>query len=250
MLNYAKNQGWDTMYKAITGGAGFLANGYINAGQDTLYSQKWDIIGPYYIDHQYMQNIQAPASESYKTYLNYNNLGLINNEFMFVIPVYQDMPNKTYMPNSGNPNNYLSYLSINGYDLIGIASEDTSFFLTLPNDIQTVNVVANSVNGKATISGTGNIDFNTYTKELHITVTAENNTTREYIVVLSRENAAGLGNINNVEPSLNDVLYYMKYYLGINNNPNINIAGGDMNGDGVITLVDIVTILRAYLGVS
>ncbi|GHH98110.1 SH3 domain-containing protein [Neobacillus kokaensis] len=39
---FAYNAGWFTPEDAIIGGAQFIANGYINAGQDTLYKMRWN----------------------------------------------------------------------------------------------------------------------------------------------------------------------------------------------------------------
>ena len=41
---YAKNKGWNSIQKAITGGAEFIGSGYITKGQDTLYYQKFNVI--------------------------------------------------------------------------------------------------------------------------------------------------------------------------------------------------------------
>ena len=62
---------WNTPYKAINGGAEWIADGYINVGQDIIYSQKFDIVGPKYYSHQYMQNVQAAATEGGKAYNAY-----------------------------------------------------------------------------------------------------------------------------------------------------------------------------------
>lgn len=86
---------WNTREKAIKYGAAFIANGYINQGQDTLYYQKFNT-GPNATSsrytHQYMTNILAPASESLSTYNSYNNLKLLDKEYVFKIPVYNSMP--------------------------------------------------------------------------------------------------------------------------------------------------------------
>ncbi|MED5100392.1 SH3 domain-containing protein [Niallia circulans] len=39
---YAYNAGWFTPEAAIIGGAKFIAQGYVNAGQDTLYKMRWN----------------------------------------------------------------------------------------------------------------------------------------------------------------------------------------------------------------
>lgn len=86
---------WNTREKAIKYGASFIANGYINKGQNTMYYQKFNT-GPNAISnrytHQYMTNILAPASESLSTYDTYNSLGLLNKAYSFKIPVYNSMP--------------------------------------------------------------------------------------------------------------------------------------------------------------
>ena len=55
---YAFEQGWNTPYKGIYGGASFMYNGYISLNQDTIYYEKFDVSttnGHY--THQYMQNL-------------------------------------------------------------------------------------------------------------------------------------------------------------------------------------------------
>lgn len=87
---------WNTRYKAIKNGASFVANGYINRGQDTLFYQKFDVDPntTYYdrYSHQYMTNILAPASESLSTYRSYKDLGILRKKLVFKIPVYNSMP--------------------------------------------------------------------------------------------------------------------------------------------------------------
>ena len=39
---YAYDNGWFTPAQAIIGGAGFIKNGYLNRGQNTLYKMRWD----------------------------------------------------------------------------------------------------------------------------------------------------------------------------------------------------------------
>ncbi len=100
-LTYAKNKGWNTRYKSLEGGAGTIGNNYILKGQDTIYLEKFNVnknssYGVY--NHQYMQNIQAPRSESSTTKKMYTNAGSLNNAFVFKIPVFDNMPNDTYYP--------------------------------------------------------------------------------------------------------------------------------------------------------
>jgi len=95
-LNYAKNKSWTDPEKSIKGGASILASSYINSGQDTLYLQKFDVDSSdgtlYYF--QYMQNVSASKSEGYEVMKSYRDLGLIDSSIDFIIPVYENMPEK------------------------------------------------------------------------------------------------------------------------------------------------------------
>ena len=105
-INYAKQQGWNTLEKAITGGINFLASDYINQGQNTLYLQKFDVEnqynGLYY--HQYMQNVMAAQSEGNtlrKTYVSINSVGSAHT---FIIPLYKNMPSTACSRPDGSSN--------------------------------------------------------------------------------------------------------------------------------------------------
>lgn len=93
-LTYARNNGWTNPETSIKGGARFIAKSYINVGQSTLYLQKYDVDNSngslYY--HQYMANISAAATECTSVRSSYASLGMLDNSFTFVIPVYENMP--------------------------------------------------------------------------------------------------------------------------------------------------------------
>ena len=85
---------WDSIDKAITGGAIWIASGYINNGQDTLYFQKFDVVdnGTDRFNHQYAGNIMMAYSEGYRYYKSYMNTQQLDRSFEFIIPVYDNMP--------------------------------------------------------------------------------------------------------------------------------------------------------------
>ena len=85
---------WNDPAKAIKGGAIWIAANYIAVGQDTLYFQKYDVVnnGTELYNHQYMQNIFAARSEGITTYNTYKSIGLLDNNYNFIIPVYENMP--------------------------------------------------------------------------------------------------------------------------------------------------------------
>lgn len=100
-LTYAKEKGWNTRYKSLEGGAATIGNNYILKYQDTIYLEKFNVDknSPYGVyEHQYMQNIQAPSSESSSTRKMYANAGSLNSAFVFKIPVFDNMPEDQYYP--------------------------------------------------------------------------------------------------------------------------------------------------------
>lgn len=111
-LQYAKDHGWNSQYKAIVEGAKLLADSYTNAGQNTAYFYKWDVVGNSVLKsgetttvtssqlfrHQYMTNVQDPTSQTSRLYNTYLNNGILNANLNFIIPVYNDMPNLNKLP--------------------------------------------------------------------------------------------------------------------------------------------------------
>ena len=93
-INYARNQGWDTLEKGITGGINFIANSYIKQGQNTLYLQKFDVESSYngLYWHQYMQNLMAAQSEGTTLRNTYSSTNSISSSHTFIIPLYTNMP--------------------------------------------------------------------------------------------------------------------------------------------------------------
>ncbi len=99
-LAYAKKMGWTTPAKSVNGGAKYLASGYINKKQNTIYFQRFNVANGLRNagTHQYMTNIMAPYSESHITKNSYSKLGITGEALGFIIPVYNNMPNKTKLP--------------------------------------------------------------------------------------------------------------------------------------------------------
>lgn len=97
-LAKAREYGWTSRFQSLYGGANLISKNYIAKGQDTLYLQKFNVGGGYYkvYTHQYMQNIQAANSESYKLHSAYSNADALNSPFVFKIPVYENRPAKAW----------------------------------------------------------------------------------------------------------------------------------------------------------
>ena len=124
---------WDNIETAITEGSSFLANGYITKGQGTLYYQKFNVSPDAYYSnytHQYMTNLQAPATEGNSTYNSYNSSGILTEPLIFEIPVFNYMPLYTSLPASGDSNNYLKSLEVEGFSISPNFDEDVLTYET------------------------------------------------------------------------------------------------------------------------
>ncbi|MCM1143291.1 MAG: Ig-like domain-containing protein [Blautia sp.] len=172
-LTYAKEKGWNTRYKSLEGGAATIGNNYILLGQDTIYLEKFNVNpdspkGLY--NHQYMQNIQAPASESSTSMKMYKNAGSLNSAFVFKIPVFNNMPglklNKTSA--SMNKGDTLTLTaSVNGTTLNG---NDVAWSSSAPSIVK---VEAAAEGGKITAldAGTAVITATHDEQEVSCTIT-------------------------------------------------------------------------------
>jgi len=100
-LKYAKSKGWNSRYKSLEGGAATIGNNYVLKGQDTSYLQKFNVApgaANATYTHQYMQNIQAPYTESSSTYKMYSGAGSLKGAFVFKVPVFNNMPGSSDTP--------------------------------------------------------------------------------------------------------------------------------------------------------
>ncbi len=177
---------WDNVETALTEGSSFLANGYVTKGQGTLYYQKFNV-GPnaYYskYTHQYMTNIQAPAIEGGSTYNSYYNYGVIDSPFVFEIPVYKNMPSYTSLPNSGNTNNNLSSLEVEGFSISPSFDEDIlTYDSYVTKSVDKVKINATAEASTSSISGIGEIALTSNENVVTIVVKSESGEEKSYTI--------------------------------------------------------------------
>ncbi|MBZ9534842.1 SH3 domain-containing protein, partial [Cytobacillus oceanisediminis] len=87
---YAYNAGWFTPEAAIIGGAKFIAQGYVNAGQDTLYKMRWNPDAAEKTGkatHQYASDIGWATKQVNQIYNLYSLLSSYT--LNYEIPTYQ-----------------------------------------------------------------------------------------------------------------------------------------------------------------
>ncbi|UEX89513.1 N-acetylmuramoyl-L-alanine amidase [Staphylococcus ratti] len=75
----AEKYGWDTVEKAIVGGAGFIKNRYIGAGQNTLYRMRWNPENPGV--HQYATDISWAHHNAGRMKQFYDQVGAVGKYF-------------------------------------------------------------------------------------------------------------------------------------------------------------------------
>lgn len=181
-LAYAVQKGWNTKQKAIVGGANWIVSGYIDAGQNTAYFQKWNTSSnaTKAYSHQYMTNIRGVASSASTTKSSYSSMGILDLPFVFQIPIYEGIPESTSLPKTGNPNNWLKALNVNNTLVTNFDAEKTSYTVNVPSNTKTINVSATTINTNAKVSGTGTITLTNNTTTVNIIVTAQNGNQRTY----------------------------------------------------------------------
>lgn len=157
-LIYAKNNSWTTPQASINAGATFLWADYIRWGQNTTYFQKFDVNNPpkdpnnpslggiakWLYGSQYMTNILAPSSEAKMTYNAYLNSSMLDSNFVFYIPVYNNMTDGV----SPHPDSEVTASTITGTDIIYLdnnIADGTDYFNVRSGAGDEYNVIAQIV---------------------------------------------------------------------------------------------------------
>ncbi len=187
---------WNTEEKAIIGGAQFMYENYVKYAQNTTYFKKWNTVANYakkngmnyYANytHQYQQGILAPSSEAHRTYQAYVKLGLLNTEYIFYIPVYNNMPEATTMPKQGNPNNRLKTINIDDKKIDSYDSSKFEYKLTVPSEKDSIKITATTINSAATVNGTGTISLKEGDNKIELKVKAQNGDIQIYTIIVTR----------------------------------------------------------------
>ena len=292
-LSFARAKGWDTPYKSIIGGASRLGTKYINAGQDTLYFQKFHVIDKNNPNslfwRQYMQNVDAPLSEGLTLARSYADK---TQAFVFKIPVYNNMPESpcTFV-DTGNPNNYLSSLSLGNVSISpNFDGGRISYTAKVPYLVSSVTVSSSAVASTSKINGNRTVNLEVGDNTIVVNCTAQNGERRDYTIIVTRaaateedvpeysSNKYSLGEIiTGIQPgtTVKDFVdtfslknCEVKVYkadgsestgnIGTGNKISIVSAGneiaafttlvyGDVNGDGIINIIDLGMVDRYIL---
>lgn len=229
---------------AIAAGAQYIANGYINVGQNTLYFKKFNVTNNGYgnYSHQYQTNIQAPYTEASKTANSYASIpGLLDNTIEFIIPVYNNMPaSTTVLPTSVDQsaveqakqtqNNVNTSTSITdgGYSVKGE-------YLTNISINETASDMLAKLGGNATITRDGKVISGTEKLGTADKVTIDNSTFK--IIVYGDTN--GDGQIDAI-----DFVKVYKYIMGSSSLSGSFKEAADINKDGKVDAIDFVKLYK------
>lgn len=100
---------------------------------------------------------------------------------------------------SSNAN--LSNLGIRPNDFTGFRPATTTYNVTVPEDVESVEVYATAADSKARVSGTGTKTLQKGANALNVTVTAEDGTTKTYTINVTREGEEEQTEENTEEPA-------------------------------------------------
>lgn len=271
-LQYAKNNGWNSIQKAITGGAKVIGSSYISIGQDTIYFQKFNVSSYSTRNdytHQYQTNIMAPESESANIYSSYKSSGKLDSNYTFVIPVYNNRPDSAFKvsrtdtvggsttptpPDSNQGGNNSSedsgnsgseeqkpsltaeeILNKTGYKIVN------GYFtkVTLGQDVSSIRSYLESLGAEV-----GVLNKNWQTKVSGKVSTEDLISINDKVYQIAvYGDVSGDGAI-----TIKDLLLIQKYLLGSQNITEANKEAADVSHDGSITIKDLLLVQKYLLG--
>ncbi len=272
-LKYAYSKGWGgtgnqdiDRQTAVSGGAGWIKNRYLDAGQQTAYLQKFNVnpnIKTSLYTNQYMTNVEAPKSEASSIYKAYNNLNMLDSAFNFYIPVFENLPNKTSLPQNADDKNYNGIgtepnnppsnngsstqapsvetiitgagLSFNGNYITKISPQ---------TEVAHIKKILENMGGKVTIQNNSNktVTSGIIGTGYKITINGSNSKTFEVVIY---GDTSGDGKINSL-----DLLKIQKHILKNSLLNGANKQAADASKDGKINSLDLLKVQKHILGNS
>ncbi|MDD2426977.1 MAG: dockerin type I domain-containing protein, partial [Eubacteriales bacterium] len=194
-------------YLAIVGGARWISEGYINAGQKPPYYQKWNIdynhrYGPWW--HQYMGNVLAPASEGKRVFATYRDRGILDNAHEFVIPVMADMPTELapFPTDNRSRNNWLQSITVSGSMTPAFDPEVYSYSVSVAKDVERFTVNASAYHSLCKIEGIGVYSLKHGDNVIELRAISERGDVRKYYITVNRAGTPQDGDPNQPDPVL------------------------------------------------
>ena len=179
---------WNSLYKAIRGGAAFYAANYVAAGQNTLYLKRFNVQGANMYWNQYMTNVAGAASEGRLLSYAYSE-EMRASKLTFNIPVYLNMPGSAVPAptGDGSPNTKLASLTVSAGTLTPEFRRDVrEYTVIVPNETGRITVTASPLNAAASVSGAGEYALSVGVNTVTLTVTAESGASETYTLSIHR----------------------------------------------------------------
>lgn len=232
---------WTSLETAISGGASLIASTYISVGQDTVYFQKFNTSSYSSYEayaHQYMTNVKGAESEAGISYDGYYQMELLSSTaFTFVIPVFENMKSTNYsLPASGNPNNHLKNITINGNTISGFSHDKYAYNFYVSTAVNEIKVGAASINPNAVVTGIGSKTLDSQTTSLTISVTAQNQSVQNYTINVIKTDG--------IDISVNDIVVNMG--LPISDSNMIVSAGYTVNAINLLVQKTAATAVVSF----
>ena len=252
-LSAAKSHEWNSFYNGFLGASLFLGQSYIAKHQQTNYLQKFNVAplgSSSLFVHQYMTNIQAPASESISQYDTYDELDLLNIPFVFQIPVYNglgEVINNTGSgaQTSGDTPNTVSSTDINTIIKSAGYYTTSNYISGFSQNVSVGSFVSaiSSVGGKATVKNQNGTVVSSGNIGTGFVITINNNSNSNTYTVIVNGDTSGDGRVSAV-----DLLQVQKQILGTYSMSGAHFLAGDTSNDGKISAVDLLQVQKQILG--
>ena len=171
---------WNSLYKAIRGGAAFYAANYVAAGQNTLYLKRFNVQG----ENMYwnrMTNVAGAASEGRLLSYAYSEEMRASNSRSIFRCISTCPESEVPAPTGdGSPNTKLSSLTVSAGAFAGVPAGYPGIYRHRSERTERITVTASPLNAAASVAGTGEYALNVGVNTVTLTVTAESGASETY----------------------------------------------------------------------
>lgn len=195
-LEYAKLQGWNSIYKSIAGGSSVVADNYVKKGQNTIYFEKFNVVYTNSLyAHQYMTNVQAAMSEGTNMGKAYTDK---NQAFVFLHSGLSEHAGERSDVCGQGESEQLAFLDHGGRICADTGIFRCEYLLFPGRSGQRGFDQCGSDGGgreRQPISGTGNYSLNYGDNTIQITCISQSGDSRTYTLIVARAGGSAGGTI-------------------------------------------------------
>ncbi len=259
---WGNNGAWDSMYKSIYGGVYSLKKNYVDDFQNTLYLQKFNIDPRSSRNFwgQYMQNVGAALSEGRSAYKSYKAAGVLESEFTFLIPVFENMQASPAQDPSAGASRYspssqpYTYLTHMDYPAKGTVKNGETRISTDVRIGSEIRIQGYSVHTYGTQYYEISVDGGAFEKiSSYPRADVREKYAEQYPQSYDVNAYLHYIDSDKLEPGVHSIVVRAKtntgsYYQAASISVNVYGQRYDMNGDGVLDLHDVAHLMRYIYG--